>query len=262
VLVGASDPPELPPGTDLSIYSGEAGWKVVPGTTRLVARRVAAGEVLAQQGVAYRRTGVLREPIVNMAADDHAKGTPVYAVPLSDGSTAWCVPRVLDTEGRIISTERMPENCYYLDREDGVPYRTKAFMSNSAFHSTRTLGSAFIKTPVLVDETIKRFDHPMTLSLRLRRAQAGQLRYDVVFTDSFGATWIFTDTALPGAEGSWVIPIWGGILTVRRDGKFYAVTETAPLRDKLGEHSRLRGTRNEPEGITSEDWPTWNFPWH
>jgi hypothetical protein len=249
LVAGAVAARDLPEGTDLSVYSGDAGWKVVPGTTRLVADRVAAGEVVAEQSVAYLRTGVLRETVRYAAGAEVAKGTPVYAVWLREAGTGWCAPGVLGPSGAVVSAKRKPENCFFRDPDDSTPFYTKSHKGKSAFHAPMTTGRYFVKSPVLVDETEGGFDHPMKLTLRLAQAKGTQLAYEVVFTDSFGASRIFEDKAEPGSDGTWAITLWGGRLAVRREGGGFAVTEASPLRDELGADERLRGSRTITSGI-------------
>lgn len=244
---------DLPEGTDLSVYSGDAGWKVLPGSTRMIAGRVAVGDSVAEQQVAHVRTGILRESVRYAAGAQLAKGTPVYAVWLREAGTGWCAPGVVDSSGTIIAAKRKPEQCFFLDRSDDTPFHTKSLKGKSAFHSPMTTGRYYVKSPVLVDETVSRFDHPMKLSLRLGPARAAQLVYEVVFTDSFGSSRIFEQSVEQGSDGTWTIALWGGALAVRREGAGYAVTEIMPLRDELGTDERLRGSRT----ITSSVYYIW-----
>lgn len=236
---------ELPEGTDLSVYEGEAGWRVIPETTRLLAQRAQPGEAIAEQRVTYRRTGTLRESVVYAVKSTVPAGSVVYAVWLREAGTGWCAPGVLDSDGRIASQKRKVETCFFLDRSDNEPFQTQSHKGKSAFHSPVTTGGYRVRTPVLVDEAQGVFDQRMKVSLRLGKARRGQLAYEFVFTDAFGSSRLLKDTVERAEDGAWTIPLWGGAVRVRPDGTGYAVSEATPLRDELGEDPRLRGARTK-----------------
>lgn len=236
---------ELPEGTDLSVYEGEAGWQVVPGTTRLISAKAQPGEDIAEQRVTYRRTGTLRETVVYAVRSTVPAGSVVYAVRLREAGTGWCAPGVLGVDGQIASQKRKVETCFFLDRSDNEPFQTQSHKGKSAFHSPITTGGYRVKSPVLVDEAQGVFDQPMTVSLRLGKARNGQLAYEFVFTDAFGSSLLLKEKVQRGEGGAWTIPLWGGAVRVRPEGKGYTVSEATPLRDELGEDPRLRGARTK-----------------
>lgn len=242
---GALAAADAPVMVETNIFAGAAGWKVITGSTRLIAAEVKPGDVLGEQGVRYLRTGRFRGEVVSggaLAKERIPAGSPAYAVRLDGFGTGWCTPGGDERDLGARLASRNKERCIFVSPSGGM-IRTQGYDGKSPFAASAMTGQYGVITPVQVDEQPVDFGRNFRIVATLGKLTAREARIDYWFDDGANRTRLVVHRLKPGADGHFLLPLWGGRLRLERSGTGLRGVMIAPPRDVLDRQPELRGDR-------------------
>jgi hypothetical protein len=233
------------PMMDQPMFSGAAGWRVVPESTRIMALELVAGQDFAEQLVHHVRTGKFVEDVVSggsLAKQVIPAGSPAYAVAMAGYGVGWCAPGAdkRDLGARLSSANK--ERCIF-QGEDGRLFRTQGYDGKSPFAASAMTGQYAVKSVVRIVEQPVDFGHQFRVVAALAKFSPKQVQIDYWFDDGSNRTRLLAQKVRPAADGSFSIPLWGGQLRMRVKGKSLSVETLKPVQNILSDIPELRGSR-------------------
>lgn len=248
VLLGSTAPAsaaEAQPMLDRPMFSGPAGWTVVPATTRVISSELVVGQDFAEQQVRHVRTGQFVEEVVSggaLAKQFIPAGSPAYAVAMAGYGVGWCTPGAdkRDLGARLASANK--ERCIFQD-DAGSLFRTQGYDGKSPFAASAMTGQYRVNSKVSITERPIDFGRRFRVVATLAKFSPKQLRIDYWFDDGANRTRLISQKVRPAADGSFALPLWGGQLRFHAAGKTLRVETIKPVRDALSDVPELRGDR-------------------
>lgn len=241
VALVAKDVPAVP-----AAFLQPGGWQALPAGTRVAGETVALGGVIAEQRVAYPRTGVLKSELVSGGMLNRYRfpaGTPVYAIDSAGLGTGWCAAGSYQPRGAGQAPRRLRERCLFW--KDNAVVESVAFDTRSRFASASLTGITRVKGNLEIEERPLPYPQTFKLVATLGKAHEAARAIELWFDDGTDRTLLLRSRRPVQADGSFKLEIWGGELALMPDGSGgYRISTERPLSDVLAPAGALRGRRS------------------